>query len=315
LRIARGPERPYEEVRDRRELSSERGGKMKTIFAVCGMLVMLFIGGCSEKEEVVGPSELPPPLGLSSITGDEKVTLFWWCSNYEDDLNGYRIYYAEGEHEGDPVESIPEQFVQIDSIKVDAPCAGQHRVDIEELENGVTYSFLVVASMDDWSKTSHTSNIIEDTPRAESAGEDTIYAYQYDQTRAGFKLSDFSTVDCTGLDDNYDTPSGDGDIMCERFGLEAGMRAWIDGINKGEVQDIGFMSDWDDADEAPIDGYAESGHSIEVLMGHVYAVKTVRNGDNYYAKIQVIDIDEDYNWIIFKAAYQPDPGNTQYKRK
>lgn len=287
---------------------------MKTIFAVCGMLVLLLIGGCSEKEEVVAPSELPPPLGLSSITGDEKITLFWWCSNYEDDLNGYRIYYTEGEYEGDPVESIPGQFVQIDSIEVDAPCAGQQWVDIEELENGVTYSFLVVASMDEWSKTSHGSNIIEDTPRDESTGEDTIYAYQYDQKKAGFKLSDFSTVDCTDLDVNtYDTPSGDGDIMCERFDPAAGMRAWIDGINGGKVQDIGYMNDWDDADEAPIDGYAEPGHSIEVLMGHVYAVRT---GDNYYAKIQVTGIDEEgYNWIRFKAAYQPDPGNREYKRK
>lgn len=285
---------------------------MKTIFAVFGMLFLLLIAGCSETEEIVAPSELPPPLGLNSITGDKKVTLFWWCSNYEDDLNGYRIYYSQGEYGGNPVETIPGQFQQVDSIEVDAPCAGQRLVDIEGLQNGVTYSFLVVASMDDWNKTSHTSNIIEDTPRDESRGEERIYAYQSDQTDAGFELSDFSVIDCSGLDANYDTPSGDGDIMCEQFDPGAGMRAWIDGINGGEVQDIGYMSDWDNADKAPTNGYSVSGHSIEALMGHVYAVRT---GDNHYAKIQITGIDDYHNWIRIKAAYQPDPGNPQYKRK
>jgi len=286
---------------------------MKAIFAVSGLLILLLVAGCSEKKEIIAPSQLPPPLGLNSITGDEKVTLFWWCSNYEDDLNGYRIYYVQGEHEGNPVETIPGQFVQIDSIEVDAPCAGQRWVDIEGLQNGVTYSFLVVASMDDWSKTSHTSNIIEDTPRDETTGEETIYAYQSDQTSAGFELSDFSVIDCSDLDANYDIPSGNGDIMCERFNPGAGVRAWIDGINGGEVQDIGYKSDWDLADKAPMNGYAESGHSIEALMGHVYAVRT---GDNHYAKIQITGIDgESYNWIRLKAAYQPDPGNRQYKRR
>lgn len=80
---------------------------MKAIFAVSGLLILLLVAGCSEKKEIIAPSQLPPPLGLNSITGDEKVTLFWWCSNYEDDLNGYRIYYVQGEHEGNQWRLFP----------------------------------------------------------------------------------------------------------------------------------------------------------------------------------------------------------------
>lgn len=290
----------------------KKGGKMKTIFVIGGILLLLSFLGCTKEEitQIVAPEELSPPLGLFSITGDGKVTLFWWCSNYEDDLDGYIIYYREGEYGGGPQDTVPSGFVMIDSVEVSPPCADQIWVDIDGLENGKTYSFLVVAAMDDWTTISHTSNIVEDTPRDESTGESTIYAYQSDPTKAGFELSDFSVIDCTGLDSNYDTPSGDGDIMCERFNPGAGFRAWIDGINGGEVQDIGYMSDWDYADEAPASGYAETGHSIEVLMGHVYAIRT---GDNHYAKVHITGIDANYNWIRFKAAYQPDPGNHEYK--
>jgi hypothetical protein len=56
-------------------------------------LILIFIflfallQGCEGKiTEVINPQELSPPLGLKSITGDENVILFWYTSNYEDDL-------------------------------------------------------------------------------------------------------------------------------------------------------------------------------------------------------------------------------------
>jgi len=139
-----------------------------------------------------------------------------------------------------------------------------------------------------------------------------IYAYQIDKTQAGFELSDFTIIDLTNLNtSDYTTPTGKGDIMCERFEVipGAGFRPWIDGINGGGVQNMGYMSDWSEADEAPTEGYASPGHSIEAIMGHVYAIET---GDNHYAKIQITDIAGDGTWIEFKAAYQVDPGNAEF---
>jgi hypothetical protein len=285
---------------------------MRSVLVTLGVVALLLTAGCETERvvEVQPPGDLSPPLGLLSITGDGQVTLFWMCSNYEDGLDGYIVYYQVGQFEGDPADSIPGGFTVIDSLPVTPPCAGERWVDITGLTNGTTYSFLVVAASDDWSAISHASNIIEDTPRDESVGDNTIWAYQTDETQAGFELSSFNVVDCTGLDGQYDTPSGLGDIMCERFNPGAGMRAWIDGINGGEVQDIGYMSDWDDADMAPSSGYATTGHSVEALMGHVYAIKT---GDNHYAKIHITGLDAGSDWIRFRAAYQPDWGNPEYR--
>jgi hypothetical protein len=287
---------------------------MKRLVVVLGTVLLVVAFGCDEDSvlpDVVDPDDLSPPLGLLSITGDGKVTLFWWCSNYGDDLDGYVIYMIEGALGGDPGQEVPAGFTALDSIQVAGPCSQQISVDVDGLTNGTTYSFLVVAAKDDWDDISHTSNIIEDTPRPETAGVARLYAKQVDATEAGFEMDDFSVVDCTNLDDQtYDNPAG-GDAMCERFDIGVGTRMWLDGINGAEIQDIGYMADWDDADRAPAAGYAATGHSVEAIMGHVYAVKT---SDVNYAKIQVTDLDTNDGWIEIKTAYQPQVGNTEYKR-
>jgi hypothetical protein len=285
---------------------------MRKALALSFVVLAVLVLGCTEEQIIGPPEELSPPLGLVTVTGHEEVILYWWCSNYEDNLSGYIIYSKEGATaDQDPQETIPTGFEVVGRDTVGAPSAGQRSVYIEGLQNGVTYSFLVVAAMEDWGTISHTSNIVEDTPREETATEITIYAYQSDPTQSGFELSDFTVVSCVGLDANYDTPTGTGDIMCERFDILAGTRAWIDGINGGAIQDLGYMSDWNEADIAPALGYASTGHSLEAIATHVYAIKT---GDNHFAKIQITGMDGlNYSWIRFKAAYQPDPNNREYR--
>ncbi|MBU1699354.1 MAG: hypothetical protein KJ970_20255 [Candidatus Eisenbacteria bacterium] len=285
---------------------------MKKLLMMVVLLMMVGFMGCDDTTTtVVAPEDLAPPLGLYSITGDEEVTLFWWCSNY-DDLVGYKVYFISGPYGGgaDPREEVPNGFEVVDSLSVTPPCSELKSIVIDGLTNGETYHFLVVAAKDNWSDISYTSNIIADTPRPESGTTITLYAKQAEPTLAGLEVSSFERVDCTSLDSNYDTPGGSGDIMVERFNPGAGVRAWIDGINSGWIQDIGYMQDWDDADEAPETGYADAGHSIEALMGHVYAIWT---GDNHFAKIQVTDIEPSFEWIKVKAAYQPAVGEREYK--
>lgn len=256
--------------------------------------------------------QIIPPLGLYSITKDKNVLLFWYTSNYEGDFNGYIVYYYEGDYgNSSPLRRVPHCFEVADSLSSTHPSTGLDSLEIGGLTNGITYSFLVVAACDNWSELSRTSNIITDTPRPETIGVK-VYAYQIDKTQAGFELSDFTIIDLTNLNtSDYTTPTEKGDIMCERFEVipGAGFRPWIDGINGGGVQNMGYMSDWSELDEAPTDGYSASGHSVVAMMGHVYTIKT---GDNHYAKIQITDVAEDETWIEFKAAYQPDAGNTEF---
>ncbi|MBD3334075.1 MAG: hypothetical protein GF355_01000 [Candidatus Eisenbacteria bacterium] len=276
-----------------------------------GLVAALVCTGCTDEETIVEPEELAPPLGLQSVTMDGGVRLSWWCSNY-DDLDGFKIYMDQGTHAGDPRQSPPAGFSVVDSIEVEPPCGEGVMLEVSGLDNGTTYSFLVVAAKDDWRDISHTSNIIEDTPRQESATEMTLWDFDTQPESAGLELSDFAIVDCTTLDAQYNTDSGLGDIMCETFNPGAGTRAWIDGINGGQVQDLGFMSNWDNADMAPPEGYAAPGHSVEAIFGHVYAVRT---GDGHYGKVQVLDIDPELQWIEVKAAFQPDQDNREYRRR
>jgi hypothetical protein len=285
------------------------------------ILILIFLfalfQGCEDKiTEIISPEKLSPPLGLKSVTGDESVFLFWYTSNYESDLSGYFIYRYQGAYGTSTVpEDIPGVFSKVDSVAVSPPSNQVRSRTITGLSNGTTYSFLVVAAKDDWTKVSQPSNIIQDTPRSESAKYDTIYGYAQNKEESGYELSDFGVTDLTGLNTTtYITPSGIGDIICEKFAPRPGAdRVWLAGCNSGQIQDLGYMSNWDDADMAPVDGYFPTGYSVQAIEGHVYAVKT--GSPSHYGKIHVLEVSIPGAWVEFKACYQTDPGNRQYKTK
>jgi len=291
----------------------------QALLIVLVLILALWLQGCDQKStEVVSPEKLSPPLGLKSITGDEEITLLWYTSNYESDLSGYYIYQYVGSYSTTSVpEDIPSSFTQVDSLTKSSPSNTIQSRTITGLENGTSYSFLVVAVKDDWSEQSQPSNIINDTPRKETqaGSSDTIRASSVLKSNSGYELSDFSVSDMNDINtSNYSTTDGEGDFICEKINFQGGVayRLWLAGTNNGGVMDLGYMQDWNDADLAPSSGYAATGYSLTAIPGHVYAVKT---GDNHYGKIQVIDLNVDAGWVSFKACYQTQTGNRQYKPK
>jgi len=289
----------------------------QTALILIFIFLLALLQGCEDKiTEVISPEKLSPPLGLKSVTGDKSVFLFWYTSNYENDLSGYFIYQYDGRyHTGGILEDIPLVFYKIDSLTVSPPSSRIQSKTIANLDNGSTYSFLVAAAKDSWTKVSRPSNIIFDTPRTESAEYGIIYAFGIDSARAGYELSDFTVVDLSNLNrSEYTTPSGIGDIICEKFAPRPDAeRVWLAGCNLGEIQDLGYMADWDDADIAPGLGYFHSGYSVQAIQGHVYAVRT--HVPTHYGKIHVLEVNIQDAWVNFKACFQPDPGNKQYKIK
>jgi len=270
-------------------------------FPVFSVLVAGVILGCNDNgPTIANPNDLAPPLGLESVTQDESVRLTWQASNYDEDRQGFQVYLASGTQSGTP-QDIPSAFgsAPVEQIATTA-AAGSFSVVVDSLANGVTYSFLVVAYKDDGGTLSRPSNIVVDTPRRESAGTITL-------------------INGTGnpryLDVAADPPvastsSTGADILAQSFNAGAGDRAGMVGQTGARVQDLGYVSSWDEIDEAPLGAgsYPDASYSVEVLPGHVYAVFT---GDNHYAKVWIASLNTSDFGYALRVAYQPQAGNNE----
>jgi hypothetical protein len=290
--------------------------KQAFLLALVVLLLLLCVQGCEKTSTETVPAEtLSPPLGLKSITGDGMIMLLWYTSNYESNLSGYEIYQRDSLYSDTTApQDIPSSFTKVGSLSRSSPCNTIQSYTVYNLQDGTTYSFLVVAAKDSWTKKSQPSNIINDTPRKESAKLDTLFAdYLYDGKRAGYELSTLDTSDMSDIHKpDYYTDDGQGDFICEKLNFAGGVeyRLWLAGTNNGRMMDLGYMQDWNDADVAPDSGYAKTGYSLTAIPGHIYAIKT---GDNHYGKIQVMEVNVDVGWLSLKACYQSQAGNHQYK--
>lgn len=258
--------------------------------------------GCSDTVTTEDPEDLAPPLGLTSVTGNGAVTLRWQASNFGEDREGFDVYQANGTQSSAPGETIPSAFgtTSVASLAT-SQGSGSFTTTITGLSNGTTYSFLVVASKDDGDKLSRPSNVISDTPRGESG------TLVLTNGTGNIRFVNVSANPASASSGN----SG-ADILCQSFNAGAGDRPGMVGQNDARIQDLGFVSNWDEIDEAPVGtgSYPNASHSVEVLENHVYAVFT---GDNHYAKIWVTDLNSGNFGYSCQVAYQSQSGSNELK--
>lgn len=266
---------------------------------VMTLALLAMVGmGCEDTVTTASPEDLAPPLGLRSVTGDGSVDLYWEASNYGEGRQGFQIYMTTGVQSGTP-EDIPAAFgdTPLGSV-VEAGAAGEFSSTVSGLVNGQTYSFLVVAYKDDGNKISRCSNIVTDTPRRETPSA--IQLHNGSGNARYLDLSGDPIVPST-------TATG-ADILCQSFNAGAGDRHGMVGQGGGLVQDLGFVSTWDEIDAAPAGAgsYPDAAYSVQVLPGHVYAVFT---GDGHYGKIWVVSLNSSDFGYSCLVAYQPQAGN------
>jgi hypothetical protein len=272
-------------------------------FFVFSVSILGGILGCDDNgPTTANPNDLAPPLGLESVTKDNSVILTWAASNYGEDRQGFQVYLASGTQSGTP-EDIPSAFgsAPVEEIATTTN-AGSFSVVVDSLVNGVTYSFLVVAYKDDGDKISRPSNIVTDTPRRESPGTITLIN----------GTGNARYLDVAADPAMASTSSTGADILAQSFNAGAGDRAGMVGQNGARVQDLGYVANWDEIDQAPLGSgsYPDASYSVEVLPGHVYAVFT---GDNHYAKIWIVSLNtSDFGYTV-RVAYQPQVGNNELK--
>jgi hypothetical protein len=240
------------------------------IFMVLGLV------GCCD----VCDNEPPAvPVGVHSVTGDRKVTLYWY-PNREEDFAGYfiyRSYYPEGPYK----------------------CIGSSRsafyVDLD-VSNGVTYYYAVSAYDYNDNESDLSEELVFDTPRPEGRGVRLWDANLY-ELDSGY---DFSTEYVQAWND----PSTDIYCVCEE-----GVFYMIVGDAQTDIQDFGYIEELDAINYAPESGWSETG-VVELILGHGYIVWT---RDNHFAKFRVTGIGERY--IKFDWAYQVDRGNRELSPK
>lgn len=273
--------------------------KSRAFFAFA--VVALSIAGCEDTTTTVQPKEMAPPLGLTTITGDGKVTLSWQASNYGEDREGFDVYQANGDVAATAPDQIPASFgtTPVATLATTQE-AGDFSVIVNGLTNGVTYSFLVVATKDQGGKISRPSNIVSDTPRREST---TITLVNGGSSRY---------LDVAGDPPTPSASSTNADVLCQSFNAGAGDRHGMVGVNSARVQDLGFVQTWDEVDQAPLGSgsYPDAAYSVQVLPGHVYAVFT---GDNHYAKLWVSTVHSADFGYECRVAYQPLAGSNELK--
>jgi hypothetical protein len=297
---------------------------MKKFLSFAFIAVVLLIVACDNADTIfntISKEKFAPPLGLTSVTQDGQVTLFWFTSNYEDDFGGYFIFKATGDYTYLTSDSTINEnyFTKADSVVLSGPSDAVRSAVITGLTNGTTYSFTVVAfNKKDKEKVSYPSNVVKDTPRPQITTVTVKSASTSDvagnDAQAGFDFNNFQVVAVPASLGNYTTADQVVDMVNEAFdpGGTDNIRPWIAGMNGAGLQDLGYMEDLDDADVAPAQGYSDSGESLLVLIGHVYAIRT---GDDHYGKLVITDIGDAGNdfQITFNAAMQLVSGDSNYK--
>ena len=225
------------------------------------------------------------PRGVTSITGDEAVTVLWFA-NEEPDLAGYEIWRSRDANDG---------YVKIATL---GPSTAQYTDT--DVVNGRTYYYAVLAVDQNNNASDLSPEIVEDTPRPEGGGV-TLSNYVIDPTRSGFTFADaesgprhWDRNDDGLLDREVDFFFG--------FDDEVNITYFYSDHEDMFMQDLGFHEQMSDVDVAPTRGYTII--SSEILEGHVYAFYTP---DGHYAKIRVDRVSDES--VTFAWAYQLERNN------
>lgn len=261
--------------------------------AAAAIAAGLLLWGCGSKDTVYvdRPDVTAPgvPRGVSSITGDEQVTIVWLGST-EEDIRSYIVYRDENTDSDelyDEIARINVNEFQSQWTYVD------YNVQNSDPDHSYVYYYAVSAIDYDDNESELSYEDVFDTPRPE-----------------GFNVF----IDATSEPSAFDFSAGvrvpsnsnDADIVVT-FDQNLGALFIEAAYEDVDLQDFGFTDSMDDVDWSPLDGWTSVGWS-EVIVGHSYIVWTA---DDNYAKLRVFQVDS--TTLRFDWAYQADTGNPELK--
>lgn len=260
---------------------------MNRIMAISITVVLLIIS-CGEKERIVEvpvPANCPPsaPTGVYSVNLDGTV-LICWRANPEDDIEGYDVYRGT---------SYYGSYNYLGSV--DHTGAASYCFEDLDTHNGLQFYYAVAAYDKDGLSSELSYEEVTGTPRPE--GEISLQDYSVLPLIAGYDLSSLSNTaqpyNAPSTDIFYSGSLGDARLIIARR----------DGV---EIQDYGYVGDFDAVNYAPTEGWSPS-RSAEAIAGHCYIVRLIESDGLHYAKLFVKSATGTY--VTFMWAYQTAPGN------
>lgn len=265
--------------------------RIRELMILGTLITALMLQGCAiDDVNVAVDDETPPaaPRGVRSVTGDEQVLIEWY-PNQETDLKGYIVYRSHREFKG--YDEIAEVGSKVSSY-----------VD-DDVENGITYYYVVSAFDFDGNESDLSPEIVDDTPRPAGRNvnledyflEPDLSGFDFSRPERGAQPFDMREVDIYfGIDIEVAVP-------------------YIYSDNDIEMQDLGYTDSMDDVDVSPTRGFTTK--FVEAIIGHTYAFWMP---DGHYAKLRVTDLYMDWTngdireaWVIFDWAYQLQPDNPE----
>lgn len=248
------------------------------LIALAGMLgLAISAAGCLDEPTHVSRDERPPaePQGLYSVTGDERVNLYW-VRNTEPDFREYLVWRGP---------AFDGPYTKLGTV-------GSPAFVDQTPTNGQTYFYAVSAVDQAGNESDLSKEEVFDTPRPAGFGLVLVNAAADPSGPSAFDFStDTRRLSTDPNADFYYTVSG-------------GTRLLVTRDSNTQIQDAGYHS-IDDLDFAPAQGWSPT-REVEAVVGHAYYVWT---RDDHYAKVRIGAIDA--GQVTLDWAYQIDTGNPE----
>ena len=256
----------------------------KQISIILMFITTLIFNGCDVEKTVYIDTYPAAPTGLTSVTGDSAVYLYWYAVG-EDDIESYGIY----RNTTGPANPFVQQAIISES--------NISWVDYE-VSNGITYYYAITA-IDELGQESDLSGYIHDTPRPEGDNVTIYDDYDY-YSYSGFDLYAGERIPWDDSDCDFYI---DYDSFYDAFFITVRYDEYY-------IQDFGFVEYFDDVSYAPEHGWSGF-NNIEAIEGHMYILKLWHFQEWHYARIWVKDLNTNPASMTFAWAYQIDDGNRE----
>lgn len=258
---------------------------LKKLSIITTLAILLFaVSACDNDDDWHYYNPPPdPPRNVNSITGDDRVDIFW-DHNTESDLAGYRVYISD---------SYDGRYEEIGTTGED------YYIDYGA-RNGETYFYAVTAYDEAGNESELSPDEVFDTPRPEGFNEAVFDFFKFPES-AGYDFSRYEIVEYNSLE---------ADFFFENYEGTLWINVWAD----TDIQDMGETYDIYDVTWAPEDGWVplqpdENVKYVQAREGHTYVIWT---NTNNFAKIRIDQLTPER--MVFDWAYQLVDGNPELQR-